>query len=62
MVMEAEAIVVWTEKCQADDRLLLGIDVEEAALRFDGDVGVVTETANRGGELLGPFGGGLLAD
>ena len=62
MMMETEAIVVRTETRQAGNGFFVGMDVEEAALRLDGNVGVVAETADRGGELLGFFGGGLAED
>lgn len=61
MMVETETIVVRTERCQAGNGFFVGMDVKEAALRLDGNLEVVAETADRRDESLGFFGGGLAA-
>ena len=61
MMVKTETIVVRTDRCQAGNGFFVGMDVEEAALRLDGNVEVVAETADRRDELLGLFGGRLAA-
>ena len=53
VLMEAEAVLVSTERCQAGDRFLVGKNAEEATLGLDCDMAVVAKGVDGGGELLG---------
>ena len=65
VLMEAEAVMTWTERRQPGDGFLLSMNVEEATLGLDGDMAIAAAGMDGGSELLGftgswfarPFGG-----
>lgn len=56
VLMEAEAVLVPGKRRQAGDGFLVGMNVEEAALGLGGDVCVVAEGVDGGGEPRGLIG------
>ena len=55
LMMEAQPIRSVTQRMESSDGVLwvVGVDVEEAALRTHGDVSVVSQGLYRGAERLG---------